>query len=241
MLRAITHKLTSKHGASLSMALMLMLVCTTVAGIALTAATVVAGRHSRLEDLDSSFYNVTSAASVFWDELDGLKTNPTEIVRTCDATPTGTTGLSDPTSISVVFDGSDNVPTNATLFQKISCDLVFGRVDNDLTKERVVTDTMFVNSINLSTGDVKETTVSETPYDSFEVKVGSSKAKVTVTPRQDGSVEFLFSEDKDPSTTCTIVASASITNTTVIPSDNHYRWETSVVWTPMYMNVGGAA
>ena len=237
----MSNKLTSKRGASLSMALMLLLVCTTVAGVALTAATVVAGRQVRLKELDSSYYNVTSAASVFWDELKGLNTTPTEIVRECNATPDGTSGLKDPTSTSVTFDGSSDVPANATLFQKIARDLVFGRANSKLTESRAIKDGEFENSIDLAKGEAKEPFTDETPYDPFRVKVGSSIVNVTVTPRKDGSVEFLFAEDSDPSTTCTLVASAGITNTTVPPFDNHYRWNTSVLWTPMYMSVGGVS
>lgn len=240
MLRDVLQKLTSKRGASLSMALMLLLVCTTVAGVALTAATVVAGRQTRLKDLDSSYYNVTSAASVFWDELKGLNSTPTAIVRDCDATSDGSTGLK-ATEISITFDGNDNVPTGATLFQKISCDLVFGRVDDDLTKDRTVTDTIFENSVDLATGEAKGPTITEAAYKPFTVKVGSNEVKVTATPRQDGSVEFLFSEDRDPSTTCTLVASAGITTAPVAKTDSHYRWDTSVVWTPIYMSIGGAS
>ena len=222
------------------MALMLLLVCTTVAGVALTAATVVAGRQTRLKDLDSSYYNVTSAASVFWDELKGLDSTPTTIVRECDAAPDGTNGLK-ATNISVLFDGNDNVPTGATLFQTISCDLVFGRVSDNLTENRTVTDTLFANSVDLATGEAKVPTITEAAYNPFTVKVGSNEVKVTATPRQDGSVEFLFSEDRDPSTTCTLVASAGITTAPVAKTESRYRWDTSVVWTPIYMSIGGAS
>ena len=63
MLHDVLQKLTSKRGASLSMALMLLLVCTTVAGVALTAATVVAGRQAKTKEMDKSYYNVKRSSS----------------------------------------------------------------------------------------------------------------------------------------------------------------------------------
>ena len=85
----LKHKMQSQRGASLSMALMLTLVVTTVAAVALTAATAVSGRYSQLEDMDRSYYNVTSAARMFWDEMGGGEKGEgvqVEVVRECDYT-----------------------------------------------------------------------------------------------------------------------------------------------------------
>ena len=129
MLRVILSKLTSKRGASLSMALMLLLVCTTVAGVALTAATVVAGRQARTKDVDKSYYNVTSAAKLFWDEMRESHV-VVSATRSC-ATSDGTSQSIDPNSWTCTIDGVDAVtfplrPANASLFQLATCDLLFG-------------------------------------------------------------------------------------------------------------------
>ncbi len=129
MLRVLAHKLTSRRGASLSMALMLLLVCTTVAGVALTAATVVAGRQARTKDVDKSYYNVTSAAKLFWNEM---KNNSIVVsaTRSC-AAPTSPTQPIDSNSWTCSIDGIDMTVTplntsNASLFQLATCDLLFG-------------------------------------------------------------------------------------------------------------------
>ncbi len=71
-------KLRSRRGASLSVALLLFLVCAVVGTVVLTAGTAAAGRLSRLAEMDRRYHSVTSAAELLARELTGT---PVTIVR----------------------------------------------------------------------------------------------------------------------------------------------------------------
>lgn len=88
----ITKKIKSENGASLSFALMLLLVATVVGAILLTSATAAAGRVSQLAKADSRYYNVNSAADLIAAELEGTKL---EIARTMVQTQTKVTVISE--------------------------------------------------------------------------------------------------------------------------------------------------
>ncbi len=64
-------KLKSNHGASLSMALLLFLVCCVIGSVVLAAGTASAGRVSQMTEMDRRYYSVTSAAGLFRDLLNG--------------------------------------------------------------------------------------------------------------------------------------------------------------------------
>ena len=72
-------KLKSDTGASLTMALLVFLVCAVAGSIVLTAATSAAGRISELPEMDRRYYSVSSAARLLAEELDGTTVT---IVRT---------------------------------------------------------------------------------------------------------------------------------------------------------------
>ena len=61
----------SRSGASLSMALLLFLVCAVIGAVVLTAGTAAAGRVSRLAEMDQRYYSVSSAAQLLAEELSG--------------------------------------------------------------------------------------------------------------------------------------------------------------------------
>lgn len=63
----IHHKLRSRRGASLSIALLLFLVCLAVASVVLAAGTAASGRLSELREADQRYYSVTSAAELVRD------------------------------------------------------------------------------------------------------------------------------------------------------------------------------
>ena len=65
----IHHKLRSRTGASLSIALLLFLVCLAVASVVLTAGTAASGRLSELREADQRYYSVTSAAELVRDMI----------------------------------------------------------------------------------------------------------------------------------------------------------------------------
>ena len=64
-------KLHSKRGASLIVTLFLLLVCSTVGSIILTAATANIGRISERAEYDRKYYKVISAARLFADKMNG--------------------------------------------------------------------------------------------------------------------------------------------------------------------------
>ena len=68
---AITHKVRSTDGASLSIALLLFLVCAVVGSVVLAAATAASGRLAKMAEMDQRYYSVTSAAELLAEELNG--------------------------------------------------------------------------------------------------------------------------------------------------------------------------
>ena len=75
----LRRKLKSNTGLSISIALLLFLVCAVIGSIVLAAATASAGRLSKLAESDRRYYNVVSAAEFLADELSGQSVT---IVRT---------------------------------------------------------------------------------------------------------------------------------------------------------------
>jgi len=67
----LADKLRSSTGVSMPLALLLFLVCATLASIVLAAATTSVGTATTLKESESSYYSVTSAAKLFRDELNG--------------------------------------------------------------------------------------------------------------------------------------------------------------------------
>ena len=70
-MKAITSKLKSESGASISFALLLFLVCAVVSSIVIVAGTTASGRLSQMAEMDQRYYAVTSAARLLNDLIDG--------------------------------------------------------------------------------------------------------------------------------------------------------------------------
>ena len=85
-------KLKSKTGASLSMALLLFLVCAVIGAVVLTAATAAAGRASKMAESEQRYFSVTSAGELLVNELCG---KPVTIVRTKETVTEVTTEYDD--------------------------------------------------------------------------------------------------------------------------------------------------
>ncbi len=73
MIKKIYRKITSQRGASLSFAMMLLLVAAVVGAVLLHAATAAAGRVSQLAVADARYYSVSSAADIIEKELNNFK------------------------------------------------------------------------------------------------------------------------------------------------------------------------
>jgi hypothetical protein len=167
----ITHKVRSQRGASLSMALMLMLVCTTVAAIALTAGSASVGRLSQIREIGKSYYNVTSAAKLFAGEIDGTSV---DVVRACDATRGSDDWTMDQDSWTLTINGKDvNASsglnkTNATLFEILTCDLLFDTEKPSFEESRMVTPTKVKQTINVVGPRPAPVDVLPDPYSRYE-------------------------------------------------------------------------
>ena len=248
MLARLKHKLASERGASLSMALMLFLVCSVVASIALTASTASVGRLSRLEDAEKSYYHVTSAASVVWDILQGDDPDapglPVEVEYGCEAQWQTGAWEPDDDTWTLSIDGKDvgdRAGKGATLFEIATCDLLFGTkstlkdgllIEADAAKNRFLEpDWAAVEPEPL------EVTFSARPYDDPSDSVtmappGTMKAgygfgeddvvRVKVTRNEDRTFTFVFTDSSTDSTspaTYTLVASVDITEDPVEGAD----------------------
>ncbi|MBQ8110360.1 MAG: hypothetical protein IJ124_09410 [Clostridia bacterium] len=69
-MNAISKKLKSRAGASITFALMIFLVCAVVSGIVIVAASTSSGRLAGLKEMDGRYYIVTSAAEKLCDIFD---------------------------------------------------------------------------------------------------------------------------------------------------------------------------
>ena len=69
--KKVKEKLSSRRGISITVALLLFLVCAVVGSIVLASATTASGRLAGLAESDRRYYAVTSAAQLFRDALDG--------------------------------------------------------------------------------------------------------------------------------------------------------------------------
>ena len=79
MLSVSVKKLKSNNGASISISLLLFLVCAVIGAVVLTAATASAGRLSDLAEMDQRYYSVSSAAELLKNQLCN---KPVTIIRT---------------------------------------------------------------------------------------------------------------------------------------------------------------
>lgn len=249
----VSHKARSERGASLSMALLVFLVCSIVASIALSAATAVSGRQSQLEEMERSYYNVTSAARVVWDEMakgpgssDDLVVN---IERGCNAQKNG--GEWDGWYLVIDSNLGTGVNPigveNATLFQIASYDLVMNRNGNlDFGSRDTDSDTVAA-SFDLGSSVPKPNPVSQekatyAPF-SFQAKQGSaelSAIQVSVSRNDDQTFEFAFREEGDLSYVCTLTALVWAEGGTLSPNNATNRLEgvTKVYWKPINMMAG---
>lgn len=107
-------KIRSESGASLTMALLLFLVCSVFGAIILTAATAAAGRVSKLPEMDQRYYSVSSAAQLLAGELGG-KTVTVVRSRTLEKTTTTEyTVTEDPSGNEIITPGLTSLTWRAT-------------------------------------------------------------------------------------------------------------------------------
>jgi hypothetical protein len=250
----ITHKVRSQRGASLSMALLVALVCSVVASIVLSAATAVSGRQSQLAEMERSYYNVTSAARIFWDEMskdsdgEGLAVN---ITRGCNAQKNASNQwdgwylkIDGVAKTSVSGEGSSD-----TLFQIASYDLVMNKNGslNFKTSHEVNGENISASfNDNGSKPQPKPASSSPASYEKikFQAKKTSGESLnevyVTVTRNGDETFDFEFREDGDSSYICTLTALVWASGGEMFPADDdaHLEGTASITWKPINMTVG---
>lgn len=271
MLKRTVRKIRSEHGASLSMALMLFLVCTVVASVAIAAGSATAGRLSQLREMDKSYYNVTSAAKLFVDELPVTVT----VKRSCNATKTSDEWVADDNTWTLdiddipMLDKDGNMTSlssnSATLFEILTCDLLFGNGDDDLSAARNITVGQVKASMDIPSTrpEPNEVEFSSREYKRFTVNADGTINKlfntvyVTVIRNVDDTFSIVFTEDQrlfnDDQTLAnidstlpvyTVVASAEINTVSPNPDSSEtertLEWATRVKWRYVYTVAGVA-
>lgn len=260
----VARKLRSQRGASLSMALMLLLVCAVVASISLAASTAAAGRQSQLEAVDKSYYNVTSAVKLVSDKLKGGSQAVT-ITRECDANKKADGSFEDFSNWKGSVDAfsTDSIGNttltkdNATLFQLVAYDMVFAPSSSKYTFDnatRILTGDNVAGSIDTNTLEPRAGELNDATYDGVTVSAdGYANVLIKVERNADGSLVLRFGEEKKGATPPDFVASSykcTLSATTDIHesgpskkqlSDNmyHLTWVTKVYWDTQNLQLGG--
>lgn len=260
MLRDVLQKLTSKRGASLSMGLMLLLVCTTVAGVALTAATVVAGRQAKTKEMDKSYYNVTSAAKLYWDEMKKNDNLVVKVERSCTIGADGKTSWDCKVGeTNVAADPISN--TNASLFELASYDYLFDYTAEtlDFATHRKLDNASQGITWTPSSGtppvmdEIDSESVKDCTYEPFDVTPTGALADhfkpvhVTVKRKQANTYEFEFSDKSGSNNThyeCTLTAALLLGGGEFTPVKDAegkltgYTATSTLSWTPLSMEAG---
>ena len=262
MLSRAKHKVQSQRGASLSMALMLFLVITTVASIVLAAATASAGRIAQAEQLEKSYYTITSAMDLVRSEIKDPSTNRSvKITRMYD--PENKSWAMTLGTMDVVASDAMKSPT-CTLFQLATLDLVLASASESITDSSpssfkdlrsVSSDTIKSSMVNADTlgsaADQAAAAANVTPkdipwtphtYEHFEISGPSGYSnlfdpvRVTVYRNTDETFSLVFEQDGASTAVFTLVASVGFA--TPEPSEGTTTWNTTVTWTPMYVVEG---
>lgn len=105
-LKVVT-KAKNRIGASLSMAMLLFLVCAVIGAVVLTAGTAAAGRLSRMAEMDRRYYSVTSAAELLADKL-------TDTTVTIERTRAYTEETVKSYTVGIDSEGNESITENGT-------------------------------------------------------------------------------------------------------------------------------
>jgi len=254
MFSHVKHKICSQRGASLSMALMLFLVCTVVASIVLAAGSAAAGRVSQLKEMEKSYCNVSSAAGLLWDELKQDQGGAeVHIVRICDSLDDDLVP-NEEASYSFLVDGE---PVPSSLFQKIACDWVFG-TNTTLDGDEYQLDENKIKA-SLAAEDEDGThrlfslTDESKQYGQLNVSVKDSETGdklagviIKVTCENDGDLLFSLEDGSGQSFHASIMAKMGIDDLApriTRKPDGIYRaeYETVITWDGESIQVGGVS
>ena len=250
MFAQLKHKLQSQRGASLSMALMLFLVCTVVASIVIVAGSAVAGRLSQLRGMEKSYYNVTSAAKLLGEELKGDADHTLQVT---------VTRSKDGENWSTTINGKDGPynKNNSTLFELLTCDLFYSndavhKPSEDLTAGRSVSSDQVLGTFDTSVTPPSplDLDFTEAKYNAFDITPKGDVSdmfdtvKLTVKRNDNDTFSFTFTEEQsndNPSPSVyTVVANVQIGHTEFSNSDTNPVWTNTVTWGYLYTIAGDA-
>lgn len=145
MKKTVSKKLSSNDGVSLSIALLLFLVCAIVASVILTAGTAAAGRLSKKAELDQKYYLVNSAADILAEELEGktvIKEEKTEGTSTITYKDMNGNQIIAGINDSLVFDlarQDDNLGTTKTIYVSYDGKTIYAYYDISIDSNDEVT------------------------------------------------------------------------------------------------------
>ena len=210
----IRKKMHSQRGASLSVVLLLFLVCITVSSIVLAAATAAAGRQSDLTLADRRYYNVLSAQELLWDELENTSV---EITRQTTYTAFADGSYSDAEE-NLVLKVGDHEFTNLLVspgdflsdehgwIEVLAADYAFGTAYqttyHDWTSSRKVSADALLDVDDEPAFKPLQPLAADVTYDPLEISVGgtgvtseisdSLHCQVVVTLAKNGNLQFIL-------------------------------------------------
>lgn len=203
MQKRLTEKLKSERGASLSLALLLFMVCAVIGSIVLVAATTAAGRLSDMQQADQRYFSVQSAAHLLIDELDGQSYTMTrekdeDLTITyryvTDAGGNTTRTKSESSSYSYYASLDENgtekvgagISRSDSILTEAFLDYAFGLTQSDFAGETA----WAANFPVLTEPMVKTFSMEVTPTDESGIDTDAMTVNVTMTLNTDASVTF---------------------------------------------------
>jgi len=207
-------KVKSNTGASLSMALLLFLVCAVIGIVVLTAATASAGRASKLAEMDGRYYSVASAAELLAQELSDKSVTIVREKTTVTTTTTvyTVTETTDPVTKLIT---EDTVVTGPTTSSDASYLTRVGSVDYTTEMSPLAADTSFLTSQaiylmfgssscntesamggSFKSGNAKSATAFELTHATTAAGVNAAALKISGTAelKSDGTLVLLLSD-----------------------------------------------
>ena len=266
MLTRAKHKVQSQRGASLSMALMLFLVVATVSSIVLAAATASAGRIVQAEQLEKSYYTITSAMDLVRSEIKDLNANSASVNVTRTYDPVSKSWAMTLGGVDVT-QGDKMKSPDCTLFQLATLDLVMDSTEESISDS---SPSSFKDLRTITSNDVKKTMTNAGALEGAENQDVAATMAADITPKDiswkshgyasfdisrptvhsdlfepvhvkvyrntDETFSFVFEQDGTSTAVFTLVASVGFA--TPEPGEGTTRWNTTVTWTPMYVVEG---
>lgn len=223
---AITHKVRSTDGASLSIALLLFLVCAVVGSVVLAAATAASGRLAKMAEMDQRYYSVTSAAELLAEELNDIqvtvlqKKGVTEILKNGKVDKDQTVEKSNITIVSKAVSHQPNIFPDSG--EDIACQIP--GTEGELTNISYLSKA----ALSLAIGDPNNCNTTQAwEFENIEeVTLSSQKFEITHTPVADTPLTEETCAQLKTYAFCRIDRGALIINITdgeTESNENHYQ------------------